>query len=195
MAKKERILPLDQPIPLPKGDKVQVVKPLGEAKALAFGVPVGTSIIADKDPLAETKSGMTPAAYAQARAGVIGVPEVIDENDEKLAAQASEIEKLKARIADLEAKQSPPPAPATGGIESLTAADVLAKRKLEAAGHTEKQTEPLPEEKDNDDDDKTVVKRTPPRVVPRQQTQQMSQADVDKLTKDDQRTRSRDGGK
>lgn len=141
MAKKERILPLDKPLPLPNASKVQVVKPLGEAKALAHGVPPGTSVVAGVDPLAETKSGVTPAAYAQMRAGVVPVVETIDPRDEQLAANAAEIEALKKRISSLEAGQNPPPAPATGGIESLTDADVLGKRKLEAEKLEKKSSE------------------------------------------------------
>lgn len=189
MAKKERVLPLDKPIPLPKGE-VTVVKPLGEAKALAFGVPVGTSIVSDKDPLADTKSGVTPAAYAQMRAGVIPVVEEIDPRDEQLAANARTIEELKVRISKLEAGQTPPPAPATGGIESLTAADTLGKRKLEAAGHSEKQTKPDVDELVNDkvadavraEQDKEPTRRPQPRTVPRD-TLQMSKAEAEKLEK------------
>lgn len=101
---KQRLLPADTPLPLPSGKNVQVIAPLSAAKALAYGVPAGVHLPTTIDPLADTKSGITPAAYAQLRAGVTPIVEEIDPRDELLAQAEAEIAALKEQIAALEAK-------------------------------------------------------------------------------------------
>lgn len=108
MAKKQRLLPFDTPLPLPGGKKIQLIAPLSEAKALAHGVPAGVPLANTIDPLAATKSGITRAAYAQLRAGITPVVEIEDPKDELLAEQAAEIAALKQRLAAAEAKKTLP---------------------------------------------------------------------------------------
>lgn len=114
MAKPKRLLPADQPLPLPGGKKVQLIAPLSDAKALAHGVPAHVTLASTIDPLADTKSGITLAAYAQLRAGITPVEEVTDPKDEQLLVQAAQIgiqaaqiAALQEQIAALQAKSAP----------------------------------------------------------------------------------------
>lgn len=68
---------VDKPLPTP--NNVQVVRPLGEAKALAHGLPHDAAYVENLSPSKET------AAFAQVRAGVIPVEG--DNVDESLRPQ------------------------------------------------------------------------------------------------------------